>query len=113
MGAIDKHIVEANVKLLDENSVLKDDKRILNLRVEEKDKVINDLLSKIAKLEYEVERQDNIINELEKELNKDFTTYLQKDTTMRETGKTYKAGANNYRMCIYLKLQKLKGSDKE
>ena len=35
MKAIDKHIVEANVKLLDENSVLKDDKRILNLRVEE------------------------------------------------------------------------------
>ena len=61
----------------------------------------------------EIERLNNIINELEKELNKDFTTYLQKDTTMRETGKTYKAGANNYRMHIYLKLQKLKGSDKE
>ena len=56
MGAINNHIVEANVKLLDENNVLKDDKRILNLRIQNKDKVINDLLSRIAKLEYEVER---------------------------------------------------------
>lgn len=53
-----------------------------------------------------------IINELEEELNKDFTTYLQKATTMREIGKTYKAGADNYRMHIYLKLQELKGSDR-
>ena len=64
MKAIDKHIVEANVKLLDENSVLKDDKRILNLRVEEKDKVINDLLSRIATLEYEVERLESIIKQI-------------------------------------------------
>ena len=65
MGAIDKHIVEANVKLQDENNVLKDDKKILNLRVEEKDKVINDLLSRIATLEYEVERLNNIINDID------------------------------------------------
>ena len=65
----------------------------------------------ITDLQKEIERLNNIINELEKELNKDYTTFLQKDTTMRETGKTYKAGANNYRMHIYLKLQELKGSD--
>ena len=69
MSVINKNIVNANIKLQDENNVLKDDKRILNLKIEEKDKVINELLSRIAKLEYEVERQDNIINELEKYLD--------------------------------------------
>ena len=70
MGAIDKHIVEANVKLLDENSVLKDDKRILNLKIEDKDKVINELLSRIATLEYEVERLENTVNQVDKYVNK-------------------------------------------
>ena len=70
MGAIDKHIVEANVKLLDENSVLKDDKRILNLKIEDKDKVINELLSRIATLEYEVERLENTVNQVDKYIEK-------------------------------------------
>lgn len=70
MGTIDKHIVEANVKLLDENTVLKDDKRILNLKIEEKDKVINELLSRIATLEYEVERLESTINQANKYVNK-------------------------------------------
>lgn len=70
MEAINKHIVEANVKLLDENSVLKDDKRILNLKIEDKDKVINDLLSRIAKLEYEVERLESTINQVDKYVDK-------------------------------------------
>ena len=58
----------------------------------------------------EIERLNNIINELEKELNKDFNTYM---TGNRQNGKIYKAGANNYRMHIYLRLKELKGSDKE
>lgn len=57
----------------------------------------------------EIERLNNIINELEKELNKDFNTYMMRN---RQYGKVYKAGADNYRMHIYLKLKKLKGSDK-
>ena len=36
--------------------------------MDSKDKVINDLLSRIAKLEYEVERLNNIIEEQDKEL---------------------------------------------
>ncbi|MBR2677801.1 MAG: hypothetical protein IKE63_00075 [Bacilli bacterium] len=35
----------------------------------EKDKVITELLKKIAVLEYEVERQDNIIEEINKFVN--------------------------------------------
>ena len=77
-----KTLVDANVSLVDENKDLKE----------------------------EIERLNNIINELEKELNKDFNTYM---TRNRQNGKIYKAGADNYRMHIYLKLQELKGEDKE
>lgn len=105
MGAIDKHIVEANVKLLDENNVLKDDKKILNLRVEEKDKVINDLLSRIATLEYEVERLHYIIKELEKDLEKERKIDRPRDD--------YNYGLTNALDYAWYKLQELKGSDKE
>ena len=71
MSVINNHIVEANVKLQDENNVLKDDKRILNLKIEEKNKVINDLLSRIAKLEYEVERLENENNLLKQMVGND------------------------------------------
>ena len=36
----------------------------------EKDKVINDLLSKIATLEYEVERLENTLNQVDKYIEK-------------------------------------------
>ena len=36
----------------------------------EKDKVITDLLKRIANLEYEVERQDNILEQVESYVNK-------------------------------------------
>ena len=67
---MNEKLYQANIKLQDENNVLKDDKRILNLRVEEKDKVINDLLSKIATLEYEVERLESTINQVDKYVDK-------------------------------------------
>lgn len=35
-----------------------------------KDKVINDLLSRIAKLEYEVERLESIVNQVDKYVDK-------------------------------------------
>lgn len=44
-----------------------------------KERVINILLSRIAKLEYEVERQDNIIKELEKWLEDKDKNALQDD----------------------------------
>lgn len=47
--------------------------------MDSKDKVINDLLSRIATLEYEVERQDNIIKELEKWLEDKDKNALQDD----------------------------------
>lgn len=70
MGTTDKRIIEANIKLQDENNVLKDDKKILNLKIEEKDKVINELLSKIAQLEYEVERLESTISQANKYIEK-------------------------------------------
>lgn len=73
------------------------------------DRLYGDLTLENIELKEEIERLNNIINELEKELNKDFNTYM---TGNRQNGKVYKAGADNYRMHIYLKLQELKGSDK-
>ena len=67
---MNEKLYQANIKLQDENNVLKDDKRILNLRVEEKDKIINDLLSRIATLEYEVERLENTVNQIDKYVDK-------------------------------------------
>ena len=67
---MNEKLYQANIKLQDENNVLKDDKRILNLRVEEKDKVINDLLSRITTLEYEVERLENTVNQIDKYVDK-------------------------------------------
>ena len=64
----------------------------------EKDKVINDLLSRIAKLEYEVERLDNIINELEKWLDK----------KEKLTFNSWNKGIHE----VQRKLQELKGSNK-
>ena len=95
--------------------------------LEEKDKEIERLNKKIEQYENpedmtlmfmwcdekakdEIKRLNNIINEIEKELNKDFNTYM---TGNRQNGKIYKAGANNYRMHIYLRFKKLKGEDKE
>ena len=94
MGAIDKHIVEANVKLLDENSVLKDDKRILNLKIEDKDKVINELLSKIATLEYEVERLENTVNQIDKYVNK-MSYEIIVDNPKKDLQKILKKEKNN------------------
>ena len=53
----------------------------------------------------EIERLNNIINELEKELEKDFHTFM---CNSREAGKTYKAGGNVYREHILLRLRELK-----
>lgn len=68
------------------------------------------LLEKYEEKIKEIERLNNIINELEKELEKDFHTFM---CNSREVGKTYKAGGNNYREHILLRLRELKGSDKE
>ena len=59
-------------------------------------------------LKQEIERLNNIINELEKELEKDFHTFM---CNSREVGKIYKAGGNVYREHILLRLRELKGSD--
>lgn len=53
----------------------------------------------------EVIRLGNVINELEKELNKDYETYICKN---KSYGKTFKAGANIYREHILYKLKELK-----
>lgn len=50
--------------------------------------------------------KENIIKELENELEKDFHTFM---CNSREVGKTYKAGGNNYRNHILLRLKELKG----
>ena len=100
---MNEKLYQANIKLQDENNVLKDDKRILNLRVEEKDKVINDLLSKIATLEYEVERLESIYNDLEK---------YSKDRYYEEKKLEHYARLNAYKD-ILDKIKELKGSDKE
>ena len=63
-----------------------------------------------VELSQEIERLNNIINELEKELNKDYDTYVCKN---KQYGKTYQVGANTYREHILYKLQELKGSDKD
>lgn len=53
----------------------------------------------------EIDRLNNVINELEKELNKDYETYICKN---KSYGKTFKAGANIYREHILHKLKELK-----
>jgi len=79
-------------------------------RVEQLEEPARNLFYAIMKIANERDRLNNIINELEKELNKDFNTYM---TGNRQNGKIYKAGANNYRMHIYLRLKELKGSEKD
>ena len=69
----------------------------------EKDKVINDLLSRIATLEYEVERLNNIINGMEK-----FFQYAY-DNEVRPLNDRK---VSVWTICLD-KLQELKGSDKE
>lgn len=80
-----------------------------------KDKVINDLLIKIAKLEYEVERQDNIINELEYWLRKNLPIREKQDLQLvlnkLEQLKKKKIYASCD--CKFLYYKELKGSDKE
>ena len=119
-----ENAMDMNTKLQEELENLKntnEEHRVLNGELREElefEKTTNkELLSTGAELENKLyEEQDknkrlnNIINELEKELNKDFNTYM---TGNRQNGKIYKAGANNYRMHIYLRLKELKGSDKE
>lgn len=75
-----------------------------------KDKVINDLLSRIATLEYEVERLENIINELNygiKELDDMFYE------TFRISQNGYYSISEWELKDFTNKLQELKGSDKE
>ena len=67
-----------------------------------KDIVINILLKRISDLEFEVERLEKMILELEKELNKDFYSYI---CNSKEVRKIYKAGIDNYREHILLKLK--------
>ena len=96
-----------------------------------KDKVINDLLSRIAKLEYEIEKlerekQELQVNGLRQEtlfkleierLNKGLdeleelckTKYYEKNTTDIDSI----AIAGNLYVYMYKKIKKLKGSDKE
>ena len=69
-----------------------------------KDKVINDLLSRIAKLEYEVERQDNIINELEK-------WFEDMNLESLATFDDYDLGQYSAYKKVINKLQELKGSN--
>ena len=69
----------------------------------ENDKVINDLLSRIATLEYEVERLNNIINGMEK-----FFQYAY-DNEVRPLNDRK---VSVWTICLD-KLQELKGSDKE
>lgn len=54
-------------------------------------------------------KYDNIIKKLEKELDKEYDTYITKNVIY---GKTFKAGANVFREHIKYKLQELKESDK-
>ena len=96
-----------------------------------KDKVINDLLSRIAKLEYEIEKlerekQELQVNGLRQEtlfkleierLNKGLdeleelckTKYYEKNTTDIDSI----AIAGNLYVYMYKKIKELKGSDKE
>lgn len=80
-----------------------------------KDKVINDLLSRIAKLEYEVERQDNIINELEYWLRKNLPIREKQDLQLVLNKLEQLKKKKIYASCDYkfLYYKELKGSDKE
>ena len=101
--------VKKKAKLCDEK-----DKEIERLKEEyritckQKNNYISTLEGSLGIAEEKYLRLNNIINELEKELNKDFNTYMIRN---RQYGKVYKAGADNYRMYIYLKLQELKGDN--
>ena len=68
------------------------------------------VVEQLEKANKETERLNNIINELEKELDKEYNTYITNNVIY---GKTFKAGANVFREHIKYKLQELKGSDKE
>ncbi len=65
----------------------------------------NKVISSIDVKDKEIDRLNNVINELEKELNKDYETYICKN---KSYGKTFKAGANIYREHILHKLKELK-----
>ena len=87
--------------------------------MDSKDKVINDLLSRIAKLEYEVERLNNIINELEKWLKSEIKRIEELQNPAKSKIKPYGEEYNNYTLIIGAydnvldKLDELKGVDKE
>jgi hypothetical protein len=66
---------------------------------------IKTLLKENEAKEKVIKKQDYVINELEKELNKDYETYICKN---KSYGKTLKAGANIYREHILYKLKELK-----
>ena len=69
-------------------------------KLENKERVVNILLSRIAKLEYEVERLNNIINEL--------FEYLKENSKQPELFES-----DRYYENVLDKLQELLGSDKE
>ncbi len=88
----------------------------------EKDKVINDLLGRIANLEREVERLNNIINELEKCIKFDYLEECKYQANIRKSDlmqgdypvRYYYSEQNTKLQTKYLnKLQELKGSDKD
>ena len=67
--------------------------------------ITDEILKEEQELYDEVVRLGTVINELEKELNKDYETYICKN---KSYGKTFKAGANIYREHILYKLKELK-----
>ena len=69
-------------------------------KLENKERAVNILLSRIAKLEYEVERLNNIINEL--------FEYLKENSKQPELFES-----DRYYENVLDKLQELLGSDKE
>ena len=89
-----------------------------NDEIENKNRVINDLLKRISNLEYDIERLNNIIKELEKILNYDINKsqeYMNKfigEVHGNYPVHYYRAEWQKEKAIGYLdKLQELKGSE--
>ena len=79
--------------------------------MKDKEKVINQLLERIASLEREAERLNNIINEFKKWLDTVPNYFM--DTRSNNTGVYIQKGMQQMIDMSKNKLQELKGDDKE